>query len=54
MRYNQSMNKSKPTSFRLSEQARRLLAQLADQYGISQTAMLEILIREKAKQDGSR
>lgn len=39
------------TSYTLSEEAKRLLAELAKQYGISQTAMLEVLIRERAKQD---
>lgn len=37
------------TSFRLSGEARRLLRELAEFLGISQTAVLEILVREKAK-----
>jgi predicted transcriptional regulator len=40
------MNKY-PTSFRLSPEAKRLLSQIAKQNGISQTATIEILIREK-------
>jgi hypothetical protein len=40
------------TSHRLSEDARRLLAALAEKYGMSQTAILELVIREKAKSDG--
>lgn len=42
------------TSYTLSDEAKRLLAQLAKKYGISQTAMLEVLIREKAKQENVR
>ena len=43
-----------PTSFRISNQARALLAHMADDLSISQTAMLEILIREGAKKRGVR
>lgn len=39
----------KKTSYTLSSEAKQLLAKLAKKYGISQTAMLEILLREKAK-----
>jgi hypothetical protein len=41
-----------PTSFRLSTDGRRLLDQLASRLGVSRTAILELLIREKAKQEG--
>lgn len=41
----------KRTSYTLSEEAKRLLARLAEKLGVSQTAVLEILIREKAKQE---
>ncbi|NDJ59819.1 MAG: ribbon-helix-helix protein, CopG family [Chloroflexi bacterium] len=41
----------KKTSYSLSEEAKRLLALLAEKLGVSQTAVLEILIREKAKQE---
>jgi len=44
--------KKTPTSFRLSDDARDLLQQLSEKTGISQVAVLEILIREKAKKDG--
>ncbi len=40
------------TSFTLTEEAKRLLEELAKKYGVSQTAILELLIREKAKQEG--
>ncbi|MFN8486530.1 MAG: ribbon-helix-helix protein, CopG family [Caldilineaceae bacterium] len=40
------------TSFSLSEEAKKLLEELAKKYGVSQTAILELLIREKAKQEG--
>jgi hypothetical protein len=43
-----------PTSFRVSEQARQLLSKMAEDTSISQTAMLEILIREGAKKRGVR
>jgi predicted DNA-binding protein len=42
---------TKQTSFRLSVEAHRLLEELAAKLGISQTAVLEILIREMAKQE---
>ena len=38
-------------SFRLSDEAIRLLKLLADQKGISQAAVLEIAIREMAKKE---
>ena len=40
-----------PTSVRLSAEARRLLRLLAEHMGISQSAVLEVLLREKAKQE---
>jgi replication initiation and membrane attachment protein DnaB len=45
------MNKKK-TSHNLTLEALRLLKALAQKYGINQTAMLEIIIREKAKSEG--
>lgn len=39
------------TSFRLSDEAIRLLKLLADNKGISQAAALEIAIREMAKKE---
>jgi predicted HicB family RNase H-like nuclease len=39
---------AKPVSFRLSEDARKHLAQLAQSQGISMTAVLELLIRKEA------
>ena len=39
------------TSFRLSPEGRRLLALLAKEGGISQAAVLETLIRERARRD---
>lgn len=39
------------TSIRLSPEARRLLASLAKQLGISQAAVMEVAIREKAKRE---
>jgi len=40
-----------PTSHRLSDEARRLLALLAAKLSVSQTAILELAIREKAKRE---
>ncbi len=42
------MNKKK-TSVTLSDEALRFLQILAKKYGINRTAILEIVIREKAK-----
>ena len=39
---------AKATSFRLTEEARILLAQIAERQGISLTAALEVLIRQQA------
>ncbi|MBI3910274.1 MAG: ribbon-helix-helix protein, CopG family [Armatimonadetes bacterium] len=44
-------NKRK-TSVSLSEEARRLLERLAEKFGISQSAVLELAIREKAERAG--
>ncbi len=41
----------KMTSFRLTEEARRLLAALGEKKGVSMTAVLEILIRKEAKEE---
>lgn len=40
---------SKAVTFRLTEEARRLLVEIAKQQGIDRTAALEILIRKEAK-----
>jgi hypothetical protein len=42
----------KCTSFRLSEEALRLLAKLADRDGIETGRVLEILIRKQAREIG--
>jgi hypothetical protein len=39
----------KKTSHNLTLEALRLLKAIAQKYGISQTAVLELMIREKAK-----
>lgn len=49
--YNSGMAKKK-TSITLSDEALRLLELLAKKQGISRTAVLEIVIREKAKTEG--
>jgi predicted DNA-binding protein len=41
---------TKQTSFRLSVEAHQLLEEIAKKLGITQTAVLEILLREKAKE----
>jgi hypothetical protein len=39
------------TSYRLSTEARRLLVVLAQQWGISQTSVIEIALRDIAKRE---
>jgi protein involved in polysaccharide export with SLBB domain len=46
------MEKTTPTSYRLTTEARRILVVLADALGISQRAALEIALREMAKRQG--
>jgi replication initiation and membrane attachment protein DnaB len=46
------MSEKIKTTIVFTEQAKRLLEELAKKYGVSQTAMLEMLLREKAKQEG--
>ena len=43
---------SKGVSYRLTEDARRLLAELARTQGISMTAVLELVIRKESKDQG--
>ncbi len=38
-------------AFRLSDAAENLIQLMAEQYGVSQTAILELAIREKAKRE---
>jgi len=45
------MRKKQATSIRLSPEARRLLALLAEKLGISQAAAMEIAIRRFAEQE---
>ena len=40
------------TSMRLSPEAKRLLTALAQKLSVSQTAVLELAIRDKAKREG--
>jgi hypothetical protein len=40
------------TSFRLSDEALRLLARMSERSGITKTAVFELAIREKAKREG--
>lgn len=49
--YNDGMKTKQKTSITLTEQAKQLLVKLAEHYGVSQSAMLELIIREKAKRD---
>ncbi len=50
--YQQAATKKRSTGLRLSEPAREMLAQLAAQLSISQTAVLELAIRRLAKDEG--
>jgi hypothetical protein len=47
-------SKKKQTVIRLTDAGRDLLTQLAERNGLSQTGVIEILIREAAKQEGLR
>jgi predicted transcriptional regulator len=42
----------KPTTVRLSGEARRLLNELSMHLGVSHTAVIELAIREKAQKEG--
>jgi predicted transcriptional regulator len=46
------MENKRLTSIRLSPEAKRLLADLAKKLSISQSAVLELAIREKARREG--
>ena len=46
------MAEKTPTSFRLTEEAQILLAKLAERSGIDRTAVIETLIRERARELG--
>jgi hypothetical protein len=39
------------TTYRLSEEARTLLGRLAEHHGVTQTAVLEMAIRQLARRD---
>jgi hypothetical protein len=47
-----SITKNNPTSFKLTQEAKRLLAELAKKLGISKADVLELAIRDKAKNEG--
>jgi predicted DNA-binding protein len=44
----------KTTSIRVSSEAKELLLKLAQKWGVSQSAVLELLIRRIAEQEGLR
>lgn len=44
----------KLTTFRLTDECRRLLAELAEKRGVSQAAMIELLVREEAHKQAER
>lgn len=46
------METKQASSIRLTTEAKRLLRALAKTSGVSMTAMLELMIREKAKREG--
>ena len=50
--YNGGMRTKQATSIRLTPEAKRLLQLLAEKLGLSQTGILELAIREKAKREG--
>ena len=44
--------KKTKTSYNLSAEAKDVLSQLAHKFAVSQTAMLEMIIRERGRQEG--
>ncbi len=48
-----TQKKNPPTTFRLSALAESLLSKMAEQEGVTRTAMLETAIREAAKSRGA-
>ena len=46
------MERKYPTSFRFSPEFMALLALLAKELGLSKQAVLELLVRERAKKEG--
>lgn len=46
------LDKTKTTSFRLSSDARALIELLSQKNGISQTAVIELAVRQLAKTEG--
>lgn len=46
------MDEKTPTSFRLSETAKRLLRLLAERLSISQAAVIELSLRSEARRQG--
>lgn len=46
------MSEKKKTSIQLTREAKELLARLAKHFGVSQSAILELAIREKATRSG--
>ena len=46
------LDKTKTTSFRLSPDARALIELLSQKNGISQTAVIELAVRQLAKAEG--
>ncbi len=42
----------KAVTFRLTEECRRLLLELANRKGISQAAVIELLVREEGRSEG--
>lgn len=50
----QGTTRPKQTAFRLSVEGKGLLSALARHLGVSQTAVIELAIRDKAKAEGIR
>jgi hypothetical protein len=48
------MSGKRPATFRLTEEARRVLTALAEKQGVSRTAILEILIRKAKGQSAAQ
>jgi hypothetical protein len=50
--YIRLMSDKKKTTMLLTPEAKQLLEALAKKYGISQTALLEMILRDRARQEG--
>lgn len=46
-----NMGKKDPTSFRLTDECKALLRELSESFGVPQTGIIEMLVRDKARDE---